>query len=146
MPIKSPLIMLSYIALLLLLQRVKDVQDFGYKINVVLLIVQLALLAVAGPLPPYHLLRAILTITTSDNNTTSYNYYSEKTWNCKNIKYATIWDGEVCDSNAATIIKFPAQETGGPNGVMYTATMPYIAEVGYETAFNYPRKDRKSYQ
>ena len=80
MPIKSPLIMLSYIysTVAAAANRVKDVQDFGYKINVVLLIVQLALLAVAGPLPPYHLLRAILTITTSDNNTTSYNLLQRK--------------------------------------------------------------------
>ena len=83
MPIKSPLIMLSYIALLLLLQTESKMFK-TLAINVVLLIVQLALLAVAGPLPPYHLIRANLTITTSDNNTTSYDYYSEKTWNCKN--------------------------------------------------------------
>ena len=81
-------------------------------------------------------LRAILTIKTSDNKTTSY--YSGDTWGCKN-SYVTmdlIWNGEMFDgklSDKKGEAVFAANVTDGPNGnIMYTATMPYIAELGYE--------------
>ena len=89
-------------------------------------------------------LRAILTIVSSDNKTTSF--YSDSTWSCKNsaITYVTIWDGEDFDANLKSGDTLSAMETGGPNGKMYTASMPYIAEVGYEEAVKiYPRKDSK---
>ena len=89
-------------------------------------------------------LRAILTIETSDDKTTSY--YSDSSWASKNsnIVYVTIWDGEIFNANLQDGATIAAQETGGPNGKMYTATMPYIAETGYENAIKiYPRKDSK---
>ena len=91
-------------------------------------------------------LRAILTIETSNNKTISY--YSDNTWGCKNsyITSDSIWNGEVLNgklSNEKVGAVFAANVTGGPNGnIMYTATMPYIAELGYEKPVKiYPRKD-----
>ncbi len=89
-------------------------------------------------------LRAILTIETSDGKTASY--YSDTTWNYRssNIAYVTIWDGEVFNANLKVGTTLAVQETGGPNGIMYTAAMPYIAETGHENAVKiYPRKDSK---
>ena len=89
-------------------------------------------------------LRAILTIVSSDNETTSF--YSDSSWGCKNsnIEYVTIWDGEIFNANLKSRVVFAAQETGGPNGKMYTAIMPYIAELGIEKAIKiYPLKDSK---
>ena len=61
--------MLSYNIALLLLLQTESKMFKTLAINVVLLIVQLAQLAVAGPLPPYHLLcMSNPYITISDNN------------------------------------------------------------------------------
>ena len=81
-------------------------------------------------------LRAILTIESSNNKTTSY--YSDANWSCKNsyITSDSIWNGEVFNGkvdNKTIESVFAANVTGGPNGkLMYTATMPYIAETGTE--------------
>ena len=85
----------------------------------------------------------VMLITETANKRTSF--YSSSSWNCYNsyITYATIWDGEIANANLKSGADvFAAKETGGPNGVMYTATMPYIAETGYEEPVHiYPRKD-----
>jgi alpha-L-rhamnosidase len=75
-------------------------------------------------------LRLILTVefTTSDIMTV----YSDNTWDVQtsNIITDTVYNGETYDATLTPKTVGKAVETGGPAGMMYLPTMPYIAETG----------------